>query len=60
MHAVAGARQHGQSRVEIFALKGAIERIGEQHDLASGFRADRSSPAAVNASPRHSGKERLR
>ena len=41
MDAVSGLDQHTQRGVEIFALIGAIEGVGEQHDLAAIGRAGR-------------------
>ena len=41
MDAVSGLDQHAQRGVEIFALIGAIEGVGEQHDLAAVGRAGR-------------------
>ena len=41
MDAVAAFDQHAQRRIEVFALIGAVEGIGEQHDLAAIGRADR-------------------
>ena len=39
--AVSGLDQHAQRGVEIFALIGAVEGVGEQHDFAAIGRADR-------------------
>ena len=41
MHAIAAFDQHPQRGVEIFALIGAIEGVGKQHDLAPIGRAER-------------------
>ena len=35
MHAITGGIEHGQRRIEIFALEIAIEGIGKKHDLAT-------------------------
>ena len=41
MDTISARDQHAQRGVEIFALIGAVESIGEQHDLAPLRRADR-------------------
>ena len=40
MNTISAFDQYAQRGVKIFALIGAIERIGEQHDLAAIGRAD--------------------
>ena len=40
MHAISAFNQNTQGGVEIFALIGAVEGIGEQHDLVAMCRAE--------------------
>ena len=49
--AVSGLDQHAQRGVEIFALIGAIESVGEQHDFAAIGRADRLDVGLEHIAP---------
>ena len=51
MDAIAARDQHAQRGVEIFALIGAIEGVGEQHDFAAVGRADRLGVGLEHVAP---------
>ena len=57
VHAVAAGAEHGERRVEVLALEIAIERVGEEHDLAPVRRADRGCRLAKR-SDRQRGRAR--
>ena len=51
MHAIAALDQHAQRGVEIFALIGAVEGVGEQHDFAAVGRAERFGGGREHVAP---------
>ena len=58
MHAISAFNQDTQGGVEILALIGPVEGIGEQHDLMA-ICGPKTSASALNTSRRNAGRARF-